>query len=1587
MATSVYAASSIHSKSTLSKKYDVDASAVFQGSGNFGGGTEDAEVSGLAALTQSFTVGIGRLDLPYSFFHTLKFWVVPFFVIVNCVGTPLMELNKLSYIAGTIFSAINYIVVWLPSQAPFMVRLSVCVAIIVLYVSFVLFILWLLRSYRQSNCPSFFHVCIFLVVSRIALPVFGTFVAHLFASSMYGVIFLQDKRSESIAFLLCSIPLVIIHILATIFECSVYNATPIIRKNDKSQLWFAYSRMDWQTIVAFFVQIILTYACKLIPNPSGLYVYWVLITVMYLVMGFYVIIWIPFIYPLCNVLMIFTCFSMPFCAALPIVAYHAMPYLNYALIGVIVMLIVMFFVTRAILGARMKKIMVNFATLQNCDEDGENVDSMTAAMMQINPTRRVDFEKLNLKNDKEMSLYLRVGFLFNQQEVVNGLFIKWATDQSAKADLILSACQVSYAVQAESRLMTTLEQNCQKMGGAPYNTKSFVLLFNHLRQEMLTQLNKPLLEATEKAKKADHVLQVTLSEFWSSVLKQRKDSLCLSVPRIANDMSNAEHAFQQLMRDYPRSPTVYREASIFYHKSLGDHHRSLMLQRSTNKVRSQMYADCASASSDTLSSFSNVDSEFKDRMEPWLAAQETIQARSSVSKVCLFVALLIIALFLFMTPVIILGLCMIAIEKFQLVLMPIQTVGDIMYDLSRIPQLARRMQLQVNNEVRKPPPSVGDPINSLTEFTDAAAINRSLTQYHESLSANLKEFYNLCFNDVIYDICKADSVTVVTGNGQIKSTIYDTLVEYVENLGQMLSPANAFQWAKANETAQLQYLFQNFNSLYFQVDSLLNVLVTEIYEYGQSFDRLWLASVLWTWVATVVFIVPCMIISLLVMRKEIRSNLKLLCYLPKSDIAQLRWSTKSKQSLVQTGPLNTTLTARSDSSTSTCSMQAKATEMVETFATVAKQRTGAIGTFTASIVGFFLFTCVMTTICVSVFQLSMGNVVHLSNAYVNSIEVSSLAVGSFVWTQELWTEYPMLFSKDELRQYSGSFGQTFQRRFNDFLYSNNNHTEPALLLGDDIVDLLVVSNTSQEVIVSQYEPLDGILHDVYGNMSSEIQAHFLNQISSLSLTGSTSFSYKDDFVYHYEHLLFGHVDPSLLEMCDFFRVKSEDLNRGRIHQLVFIYVVTVVPQVIFFLAVVISEFRKLLLYLTTTKRLLQLIPPETLLKSQTVVRWLSGTSTKQNRVDAGESVDVKISGEFAIEYSKCGLLVMDDHARIVRANSPALMLLKLSDDEVIGRKYTTLLDGIIMDANKGSIVHNIKKQIKSMKEGYSRSNRCVTNVAIFSTNGELSHVSFILTGQTDENYGDFEEEPGFATPVHSFTCAIIDRTTEKCQESMIEAEKKKSANLMRSVIPECVSERLKHSTDEAFEASRVSVVVCSIGNWGKLISEQSSSVLVGLLSAFFSEIDKIIEEDWKDAVKVKSMGPLYVIAVGLFSDSSINTAQIATDLAFAIIEIAEHVSKTIEMEFQVGIGINTGGPVGGGIVGQLRPTFEVFGDAIEVAMRMVFNIVSGSVQITENTYDDIKFLKYNIKETSEMKVRGKGQYKIYTVTPADNIVL
>ena len=213
----------------------------------------------------------------------------------------------------------------------------------------------------------------------------------------------------------------------------------------------------------------------------------------------------------------------------------------------------------------------------------------------------------------------------------------------------------------------------------------------------------------------------------------------------------------------------------------------------------------------------------------------------------------------------------------------------------------------------------------------------------------------------------------------------------------------------------------------------------------------------------------------------------------------------------------------------------------------------------------------------------------------------------------------------------------------------------------------------------------------------------------------------------------------------------------------------------------------------------------------------------------------------------------------------------------------------------------------------------------------------------------------------------------------LQAEKRKSDELLLNVLPEEVAAELKEkgeATPRQYEM--VSVLFTDIQGFTGLASEVSPTELIQTLNEFYSAFDDIIERH--DLEKIKTIGDSYMCAGGLPTENTKN----AIDAVAAACEIQEWVAKWNEGPIDKGlgrwdvrIGIHTGRLIAG-VIGKKKFAYDVWGDAVNVAARIESGGETGKVNISKATYELIKD-KYCCKYRGKVEAKGKGEVDMYFV--------
>lgn len=220
---------------------------------------------------------------------------------------------------------------------------------------------------------------------------------------------------------------------------------------------------------------------------------------------------------------------------------------------------------------------------------------------------------------------------------------------------------------------------------------------------------------------------------------------------------------------------------------------------------------------------------------------------------------------------------------------------------------------------------------------------------------------------------------------------------------------------------------------------------------------------------------------------------------------------------------------------------------------------------------------------------------------------------------------------------------------------------------------------------------------------------------------------------------------------------------------------------------------------------------------------------------------------------------------------------------------------------------------------------------------------------------------------------------KKKDNILIEAEKKKTDELLLNILPADVAEELKEKgKSKARSYELVSVLFADIRNFTQAGEQLSPQKLVDEIDIIFRAFDDIVTKH--DVEKIKTIGDAYLCAGGLPKENKSNPHQIisaALEMQRFMEELKKNKLKTGETYFEIRIGVHTG-PLVAGIVGMKKFAYDIWGDTVNIAARMEQSSEVGRVNITAATYELVKD-KFNCTYRGKMEAKNKGLIDMYFV--------
>ena len=204
-------------------------------------------------------------------------------------------------------------------------------------------------------------------------------------------------------------------------------------------------------------------------------------------------------------------------------------------------------------------------------------------------------------------------------------------------------------------------------------------------------------------------------------------------------------------------------------------------------------------------------------------------------------------------------------------------------------------------------------------------------------------------------------------------------------------------------------------------------------------------------------------------------------------------------------------------------------------------------------------------------------------------------------------------------------------------------------------------------------------------------------------------------------------------------------------------------------------------------------------------------------------------------------------------------------------------------------------------------------------------------------------------------------------------EKQRSEQLLLNILPHSIAQRLKESNSLIADYfAQASILFADIQNFTPLCKSLTPRQLVCLLDELFCHFDLLAQRYGLE--KIKTSGDSYMAACGL-PNANAKHAIKCCECALDMQEQFEQFSQQHKLQTGLRIGIGCGEVVAG-VIGKNKFSYDMWGEAVNLASRMESHGQGHKIQTTQATFNLSKHL-FNFVERGKIEVKGVGQVTTY----------
>lgn len=223
-----------------------------------------------------------------------------------------------------------------------------------------------------------------------------------------------------------------------------------------------------------------------------------------------------------------------------------------------------------------------------------------------------------------------------------------------------------------------------------------------------------------------------------------------------------------------------------------------------------------------------------------------------------------------------------------------------------------------------------------------------------------------------------------------------------------------------------------------------------------------------------------------------------------------------------------------------------------------------------------------------------------------------------------------------------------------------------------------------------------------------------------------------------------------------------------------------------------------------------------------------------------------------------------------------------------------------------------------------------------------------------------------------FTFALLRYTDVRRRRA-----EERSQELLTNAIPAAIAARLRRGEERIAESyPDTTVVFADLAGFTPWVRRTDPAQVVEFLDSLFTRFDLLAAEYGVE--KIKTVGDEYMAVAGA-PEARADHAAAAVRLALGMLEAVEGARDArVPLELRVGL---ASGPVVGGVIGQRRILFDLWGETVNIASRMQSSGVPSRIQVAPSTYT-LLANTYAFEAREPVEVKGLGPMRTHLLVTA-----